>query len=597
MVFTVLQAQAQTGNSSPINIQSNDSFEGFEKMLGESAADYRVFFTGENHRYYSSNQLLEMKMFRYLHDNEDVDVFLFEFGAGAGYLINKYVETGDSTYLEETKHRPFIKYQKLFKALREYWVTLEDDNKFKVEGIDREASYELATNALVRMLPTAGRPHDSIVVHVDALRLMSGLIEEQKIDGTSFDLDYYYDDSSERNSFGFLLGNFKKHRVHYQSFLGDDFASFEKVLIGVQAEQTITRYEVMGATQSVTYREEYMYQQFLRLAAEEDNRGFYGQFGRCHVTQSDSNNWCEFYTFNSLSKRISRFAPGYQGKVMSIGVLYGSIENTGSASEEYDIAATLLTEYASDSITMIEVTPEEDDLSYFDGTYQYLIINNYRMKRSEVFGDLYSDDYMDYDYYYLAGLDARVGIRNYDFGDLTNRLFPTEEGLLESQMVFYGGSIVSFESPGFYYDVEVTVLESQKITIENGGQIKLSGFQAMQHFGGDLTSNSTYNIIPSVGVGFARFLLQHTDTIALTNNPTLLGGNNKARFNNPAFIADARLDLRLNANFYNIGIFGGYTHDFSSPYWRHEGRLLRGGVKTKHSGWYAGATLGIVIKT
>lgn len=180
LVFAFTFTQAQEIPRSIIDIEYNDNFDGFELLKPELEKN-RVFFTGENHAYYESNMMLELKMFKYLHNNDDFNVFLFEFGAGAAWLIQQYVVTGDSSLLKDMQHLPFSKYDKLFNGLRDYYIELPEDRKFRIEGIDREASYELATNALVRMLPEErGRPHDSIVIHIDALRLLKGHFDQNK---------------------------------------------------------------------------------------------------------------------------------------------------------------------------------------------------------------------------------------------------------------------------------------------------------------------------------------------------------------------------------------------------------------------------------
>ena len=73
----------------------NDSVFDDMKLLDTIDGSYRLYFSGENHTYQTSNLKLELKLLKYFHQNHGVNTLLLEFGNVTGWLVNEYIVTGE----------------------------------------------------------------------------------------------------------------------------------------------------------------------------------------------------------------------------------------------------------------------------------------------------------------------------------------------------------------------------------------------------------------------------------------------------------------------------------------------------------------------
>ncbi|MFM6984948.1 MAG: hypothetical protein ACKOXF_12495 [Chitinophagaceae bacterium] len=76
--------------SADINIAQLNQLDSVDKSV-------RVFLGGENHNYWSENNLIELKMIKHLHKTRGVRNLVIELGYARGYLLDRYIND-DSTY-------------------------------------------------------------------------------------------------------------------------------------------------------------------------------------------------------------------------------------------------------------------------------------------------------------------------------------------------------------------------------------------------------------------------------------------------------------------------------------------------------------------
>ena len=584
-----LWSAAQTESFTLLNIDSTDDYSGFE-VLEEDLANHTVFFSGENHRYYNSNISLEEKTFRYLHTHAGVNVFLLEFGAATEWLVDKYFETGDTAYLEQMSYPPFHEYQPLFKRLYEYWVAQPEDKRFDVEGIDREGSQELAVEVLVELMPETRAP-DSILIHTDALRLLRGYTREQRI-GADGDGPMY------GNSYGGGTGtlkqfyrNFRANEALYQEYLGDAFVDFEKVAESLHTDLVIEDYEEVNALQSVSYREEYMYQEFLKLREEYPEGKFFGQFGRCHVSQGIENNYCGFYTLNTLCKRIAHSEDPYlKDKVLSIAVYYpNSSDQTRSNMSEVGFD-DLLESAPDDEISIGKVDTAKHLFSDIIDDFSYLIVNRLPVAEA-IFGDGDEvEEYFEDSYFIFNNFDFKGSLATFDLGSLNQQLYGSSDGL-NPQIPSVGVSYSYHDHPGLFAQSSFTFFLPTTFEDSDTSSSRLSGYMLKQHFGLDVyTKSRVLQIIPAAGPAFGFMHLMTTGDKG--TQEFALGDNTANRFFNFSYGLDATLDIRISVASINIGVQGGYFYDLSHPRWRVNGNRLDNGAETKMTHWYAGFTIG-----
>ncbi len=124
--------------SSPVWYQSIDSHipetnDAFESRINES----RIVLTGEAH-YNSSSPVNKYNFITYLNKYHNFTEYLIEFGYAEGFLLTKYLETGDSTYIEFNTLCPSKDYRNMWNDLFHYNQSQPKEKRITVTGIDYE---------------------------------------------------------------------------------------------------------------------------------------------------------------------------------------------------------------------------------------------------------------------------------------------------------------------------------------------------------------------------------------------------------------------------------------------------------------------------
>ena len=89
---------AQIEGISRVQMDTTMEYSGLE-MLDSIVKDKRIVFTGENHTFNVSNNVLKFNLILYLY-NKGFRYFVLEFGQGIGYLANEFVSKGDEDAME-----------------------------------------------------------------------------------------------------------------------------------------------------------------------------------------------------------------------------------------------------------------------------------------------------------------------------------------------------------------------------------------------------------------------------------------------------------------------------------------------------------------
>ena len=200
---------------SALNLKDDNDFTGFE-LYKDSLENYSIFINGENHLYTKSNAALQLKMLKYLHQNADVKTLLLELGWSRGYIITKYIQTGDSTLLPAIKNYSWQYYAKMVESLKLYNDSLPQDQKISVVGIDVERFNNMAVKAMQMQMPKRGfkTPHDSIEMSIESLEALDFYLETS----SKWDEDKgeYINEGkkgpSGNRTISFLLDNIEKHK-------------------------------------------------------------------------------------------------------------------------------------------------------------------------------------------------------------------------------------------------------------------------------------------------------------------------------------------------------------------------------------------------
>jgi hypothetical protein len=125
-------------NSSALDINDNNDFSSFA-MLDTVLDRYTVFFTGEMH-WTTGNFELRWKMLQYFYRKAGVRVLFVEAPRSFTYLLNYYIDAGDSIHYENV-----LQYATQGTKERIYYMNLYHFNRGKkpseriiIRGLDRD---------------------------------------------------------------------------------------------------------------------------------------------------------------------------------------------------------------------------------------------------------------------------------------------------------------------------------------------------------------------------------------------------------------------------------------------------------------------------
>lgn len=572
-----------------------DTFAGLSE-LDSFVKDFDVFITGENHTYLKSNARLWVKMIKYLHQQAGVRNVLIEYGYSSGWLINRYIQTGDSSLFEVLKAYSFKELAYAYKDMMEYNKTLPEDKKLYFTGIDLERGVYSACKVLSLMIPKDKNIPDSIELHIESL-LSLVTYNDNKIFNENEDGTDYFNSYSSNGTLEKIVANFRNRTDDYRQFLGSNFQEFEKVIKGLEDVQTWTSYEDDNATHQFIYREKYMYDRYLEEYKSKGGK-FFGQFGRCHsATSIQEENSCNWYNFKSLAHRIQSAKDlGVRQKVFSIGILYNeSIEDEGWRSIQEHIDS-IFNDVPEESIVLYNIRKDSLLNSRLSDMFNFVLFNHFEPSQNYAFGrdddDEESPDQIDLPGKNFSFFTATGGLYHFDLSDL-NTYFSSLGGKdFRSDLYFAGfsfGSIKKKMTSSFVFNF----LIPQKLNPNDSMNFKLFGFALHSETGFNLTSKSKHWVVsPSWGLGVTNLSLEVVETSA---NPSIqngfLGEEKFSTYFNPAFTTNA--SLLLGAKFKRLftAAWGGYQLDLSNKKWYAETRM-RKGPETGFRGWYAGFQLG-----
>ncbi len=130
IIFLLYSSAAWYQSIDPRIPRTNDAFE---SRINES----RIVLTGEVH-YNSSSPVNKYNFITYLNKYHNFTEYLIEFGYAEGFLLTKYLETGDTTFIIFNTLYPSKDYQAMWNKLYQYNQLQAEEKRITVTGIDFE---------------------------------------------------------------------------------------------------------------------------------------------------------------------------------------------------------------------------------------------------------------------------------------------------------------------------------------------------------------------------------------------------------------------------------------------------------------------------
>lgn len=584
---------------SNLDVDNNDDFSSFS-ILDSILEDYRVFFIGENHVFRHSNQQLQLKMFRYLYYNAGVRTLLLEFGYSSGWLMNKYIQSGDTALYQIFDDYAYKAWAEFVMNLAEFNLSLDSNDRIEVIGIDVERFKTIPLKVLALQIPEDKPIPSEISLSVESLISLVRYLDKQAKDDEQEDYFFSYQTYDVSNHVNLFVEEYDSLRSYYKEYLDPEaFIVFDSTMVSLKHHLIYEDYKDKRLAQGFIYRERYMYDQFTRVLHQNPEGKFFAQFGRCHVGKVLQEEACTWHNFNSVAKRINTSPDTtINGMVCSIGTFYPNSESYEDESDEIDRLDDIVAMAGDDGLTLIGMAEGNEVFDQLRGMYQFVIINQ-NTPADEMEAE--EDDMWDGLVEELSPSGAfRIGLgytlRRTDFRQLNTAisLYPGASSFITENTEL--SADFGYNSNGFFTLLGYRQMLPQKILNGDLEVMRLGRWGAYYSLGvGNLERR----------VGFsaqANFAYERMNlSIDESNNPSavgtsLFGDPLKSAYHRNAFTIGGQIGYHVNLlKVVPIELFAGYNLDVTSPKWTQQKLVAENSPDTRLDGFYAGVALIFLI--
>lgn len=558
LIFIQSPSFSQT-NISTIDLES-DSFEEFD-MIADTLANYKVYFTGENHTYASFNTEFQFKFLSYLHQNQQVKHFIFEQSPGLSYIINKIIIEGKSTHLHYLKDVFYGPFYELIEDLKAYNDSLEQGDKIQVHGIDIERFPAFSIYALNDMVDTVNKNQKGgdVFEQIQALSSSKAKRSGPSVYYTDMDQDFTFQfgDVSAWSSLKSIIDGAKLYQEEISVALGADSSLFYAIIESMEVGQEWYMTEKTGDVKSPIIRERFMADEFERVFKLDPTGKFYGQFGRCHLHQDQKAKSCYDYYMNSIANRINTLNPQLKNQVLVIPILYANSKKMdGEILEVLNFATMLFGKHESHIIDLAYKNGDHP-ITGFYGDLPYVILSNATADEG---------NYYDYDWGgFIEEVHFGAWMGNTFFNKINKLNFALVDigsKAFDQQFLTYGLSFDYFsvddygQSFSFYYYPAV----------KNDDRFELSGFNFT--LGGNYPIGNKYFLTAfGMDFGFGQMKLKE-EQVGGDPNIIQIDNKNVTVYRNDIFTIDPNIQFRVTLPVISLNAKAGYAFDLSGKYWR-----------------------------
>lgn len=352
-------------NHSIINLEDSDDFSGLD-ILKKDLKGKKIVLTGENH-YLDKNHLIDIKMLKYLQKQIGVNYYLGEEGYSISYFVNKYLETGDESYLNkvfknfEGTRANNIGYYEKYRQIYEFNKTLPENERIKIIGVDIEPGANMSYDYIMEVMK------DKSLITNDLEQLLYELQE------------LTYRDKEEltrtRNTAQKVLRDAENNESVYKNIFKEGLYGFKHVVKNIS---NMCETYLGGRNNWNNIRDTFIYENFKSLDSRLEDPIYFGQWGGSHIYQdifySEINSVDEEYVAYKINKDEK-----YKGKILSINYGY---YNKGRDNDSHNGL------YADNNLFK-DYLDTEDDMILFK-----LNSKNSPFKEQDI--KLYLNDYQDF---------------------------------------------------------------------------------------------------------------------------------------------------------------------------------------------------------
>lgn len=285
-------------------------------FIDEYIEGKNIVLTGENHRFYGSNQLIKLKFLLHLYE-QGFRNYVLEFGSGIGYLFNDYVVNGNEKaykIIEQSFDDGYMPYKYFLNILRDFNKDKPLEEKIQIRGVDYTRYPFFTLKALALIIEEMGC-QDELKDYYEDLNVVS--TGSPNIDPSGFFVRRTPENFNLRAGFKTyrnrifelsirnLIQDFERDTARFVLALGPKYPLFEELMMDIKA--TLEWYKGEGVRiQSHIQRERYMTRNIARIIEADSSAKVYGQFGRCHVRNENYSQDCYGFDLLSISERLEK---------------------------------------------------------------------------------------------------------------------------------------------------------------------------------------------------------------------------------------------------------------------------------------------------
>lgn len=565
-----------------------DTFKEFE-VFGDTLDDYSVYFTGENHTYATYNTELQLKLLKYLHQEQNVKHFIFEQSPGLSYIINKIVLDDKTTHLHYLRDMFFDPFYEMVKDLRKYNDTLPQENKIQVHGIDIERFPSFSMYALNEMVDTLDKSIQGGEVFEQIKALASS---DYKDAGPAA----FYSDP-EITVFGFgqvsaweslesIINGANENLDSLVTVLGADSTSFYSIIESLEIGHEWYTTEQNGDVKSPIIRERFMAEEFERVYRQDMESKYYGQFGRCHLHKDQDAGRCYDYYMNSIANRINDIHPSLKNQVLVIPIFYGGLRDFDrDVINSLDLEERFTNTNESFIIDLAYKNGDHSIVGFYNRLPFVIICNG---SKDEV--DYYSYDWDSNLEEFHLGVAYGSTFFN-KMSKLNNVLDNEGFGTFNTQMRTYVAHFDYFR-PG---ESGLSYTYTYYPEISNGDKFDFRGYKIGMGSGYPVGGRFVLAVF-GLNMAYGQMKLVETQESTAPPNIIQIDDLNQTVYKNDIFTLDPNLQLRLTLPLISLNAQVGYALDISGKYWKLDGKA-KNFTKTSFSAPYFQVGASLNLKT
>ena len=288
-----------------ISIENDREFAGFDLIEPDSN---QVLVLAEHWHNIQTVPQATLKVLRYLHATANVRILAIEQGASVAYMINDYLETGDTTMLRFIARNTMFwskENWKFFEDLYAFNQTLPEEEQVFVQSIDIEYKMESAIFIINQLIGDEPIPEELL----STLGVFKEIFEETKNHRAQFEglsVMYYYDRELVERLVLKTIDEMERKSEAYMQFFGDYFIEFATMILEMDDGLT---FDYTNPNNNYKFRDRLIYKKTISLVEDYPEMGVLCVIGMRHATKGSS-----IYKLDNLS-----FSPLY-GKVATIRI-------------------------------------------------------------------------------------------------------------------------------------------------------------------------------------------------------------------------------------------------------------------------------------